>query len=289
MASYERKTLPNGKPNPKYVDLCDEDQPIAGQKFACMSFISPEKILKKRELYIFDNFVKQWDLTKSMEKFFDFLHFIAYKYNLNIEKVIEDFNEFAKEEDAKLKNSSIEDDYKNFLDKQEDKLNEKFNREHAFQTSVRGLKIRGVFPTQEEAEMKCKTLRDYDPNHDIFVGPVGVWVPWDPDAYKTGKVEFMEDELNQLHQEKLKNEAKAKQEFEQRIKETKKKAIEENIKIAEKSGNVLTQTLDEQGNLVGVRERVDFDEREAADTNTTNIRNELLKETVERNKNIKQD
>lgn len=289
MASYERKTLPNGKPNPKYVDLCDEDQPIAGQKFACMSFISPEKILKKRELYIFDNFVKQWDLTKSMEKFFDFLHFIAYKYNLNIEKVIEDFNEFAKEEDAKLKSSSIEDDYKNFLDKQEDKLNEKFNREHAFQTSVRGLKIRGVFPTQEEAEMKCKTLREYDPNHDIFVGPVGVWVPWDPDAYKTGKVEFMEDELNQLHQEKLKNEAKAKQEFEQRIKETKKKAIEENIKIAEKSGNVLTQTLDEQGNLVGVRERVDFDEREAADTNTTNIRNELLKETVERNKNIKQD
>lgn len=289
MASYERKTLPNGKPNPKYVDLCDEDQPIAGQKFACMSFISPEKILKKRELYVFDNFVKQWDLTKSMEKFFDFLHYIAYKYNLNISKVIEDFSQYAKEEEDKLKSSSIEDDYKNFLDKQEDKLNEKFNREHAFQTSVRGLKIRGVFPTQEEAEMKCKTLREYDPNHDIFVGPVGVWVPWDPDAYKTGKVEFMEDELNQLHQEKLKNEAKAKQEFEQRIKETKKKAIEENIKIAEKSGNVLTQTLDEQGNLVGVRERIDFDEREAADTNTTNIRNELLKETVERSKNIKQD
>jgi hypothetical protein len=289
MSSYERKTLPNGKPNPKYVDLCDEDQPIAGQKFACMSFISPEKILKKRELYIFDNFVKQWDLTKSMEKFFDFLHFLAYKYNLTIEKVIQDFNEFAKEEDAKLKSSSVEEDYKNFLDKQEDKLNEKFNREHAFQTSVRGLKIRGVFPTQEEAEMKCKTLREYDPNHDIFVGPVGVWVPWDPDAYKTGKVEFMEDELNQLHQEKLKNEAKAKQEFEQRIKETKKKAIEENIKIAEKSGNVLTQTLDEQGNLVGVKERIDFDEREAADTNTTNIRNELLKESVERTKNIKQD
>lgn len=289
MTSYERKTLPNGKPNPKYVDLCDEDQPIAGQKFACMSFISPDKILKKRELYLFDNFVKQWDLTKSMEKFFDFLHFLAYKYNLNIETVIQDFNEFAKEEDAKLKSSSIEDDYKNFLDKQEDKLNEKFNREHSFQTSVRGLKIRGVFPTQEEAEIKCKTLRDYDPNHDIFVGPVGVWVPWDPDAYKTGKVEFMEDELNQLHQEKLKNEAKAKQEFEQRIKETKKKAIEENIKIAEKSGNVLTQTLDEQGNLVGVKETIDFDEREVADTNTTNIRNELLKETVERTKNIKQD
>ena len=51
-----------------------------------------------------------------------------------------------------------------------------------------GLKIRGVFQTQEEAEMKCKKLREIDPNHDIYVGPVGMWIPWDPDAYKTGRV-----------------------------------------------------------------------------------------------------
>jgi len=280
--SFERKKLPNGSSNPKYVDLCDEDQPIAGQKFACMSFISPEKILKKREVFIFDSFVKQWDFTKSMEKFFDFLHFVAYKYNLDVEKLIADFNEFTKEEESKLKLGTVEDDYKSFLDKNEDKLNEKFNREHSFQTSVRGLKIRGVFSTQEEAELKCKSLREYDPNHDIFVGPVGVWVPWDPDAYKTGKVEFMEEELNQLHQEKLKNETKAKQEFEQRVKDAKKKAIEENIKSAEKSGNVLTQTLDAEGNLIGVRETIDFDEREAAETDTTDIRNELLKESLAR-------
>jgi len=280
--SFERKKLPNGSSNPKYVDLCDEDQPIAGQKFACMSFISPEKILKKREVFVFDSFVKQWDFTKSMEKFFDFLHFVAYKYNLDVEKLIADFNEFTKEEESKLKLGTVEDDYKSFLDKNEDKLNEKFNREHSFQTSVRGLKIRGVFSTQEEAELKCKSLREYDPNHDIFVGPVGVWVPWDPDAYKTGKVEFMEEELNQLHQEKLKNETKAKQEFEQRVKDAKKKAIEDNIKSAEKSGNVLTQTLDAQGNLIGVRETIDFDEREAAETDTTDIRNELLKESLAR-------
>jgi len=280
--SFERKKLPNGSSNPKYVDLCDEDQPIAGQKFACMSFISPEKILKKREVFVFDSFVKQWDFSKSMEKFFDFLHFVAYKYNLDVEKLIADFNEFTKEEESKLKLGTVEDDYKSFLDKNEDKLNEKFNREHSFQTSVRGLKIRGVFSTQEEAELKCKSLREYDPNHDIFVGPVGVWVPWDPDAYKTGKVEFMEEELNQLHQEKLKNETKAKQEFEQRVKDAKKKAIEDNIKSAEKSGNVLTQTLDAEGNLIGVRETIDFDEREAAETDTTDIRNELLKESLAR-------
>jgi hypothetical protein len=276
MSGFERKILENGQPNPKYIDLCDEDQPVAGQKFACMSFISPEKILKKREVFLFDQFVKQWDFTKSLTKFNDFLHFISYKYNLSIEDVLNDLNDFSKEEGDKLKENSVEDDYKNFLDKQEDKLNEQFNRDNSFQTSVRGLKIRGVFPTQEEAEIKCKKLREYDPNHDIYVGPIGMWIPWDPDAYKTGRVEFMEDELNQLHQEKMKNEEKAKQEFERRIKETKKKAIEENIKLAEKSGNVLTQTLDDEGNLIGVKETVDFDAREVADPESVKLHNEML-------------
>jgi hypothetical protein len=150
------------------------------------------------------------------------------------------------------------------------------------------LKIRGVFPSQDEAEIRCKKLREYDPNHDIYVGPIGMWIPWDPDAYKTGRVEFMEEELNQLHQEKVKNEEKAKQEFEKRIKETKKKAIEENIKLAEKSGNVLTQTMDEEGNLIGVKDMVDFDEREVAEPESMKLHNELLlqKELERKNESV---
>lgn len=274
MSGFERKNLPNGDENPKYVDLLDEDDTMAGQKFACMSFISPEKVLKKRELYLFDQFVTQWDLSKSMSKFSDFVNFISYKYNLKVEDVISDFNDFTKEEEEKMKAMTVNDDYSNFLDKNEDRLTEKFTKDNAFQTSTRGLKIRGVFATQEEAEMRCKKLRELDPNHDIYVGPVGIWIPWDPDAYKTGRVEFMEEELNQLHQEKVKNEANAKEEFDRRIKETKRKAIEENIKLAQKSGNVLTQTMDENGNLIGVKETVDFDSRDVVPA--ANIRNEFM-------------
>lgn len=278
MSGFERKNLPNGDENPKYVDLLDEDDAVAGQKFACMSFISPEKVLKKRELYLFDQFVTQWDLSKSMSKFSDFINFISYKYNLKVEDVISDFNDFTKEEEEKMKAMTVNDDYSNFLDKNEDRLTEKFLKDNAFQTSTRGLKIRGVFANQEEAEMRCKKLRELDPNHDIYVGPVGIWIPWDPDAYKTGRVEFMEEELNQLHQEKVKNEAKAKEEFDRRIKETKRKAIEENIKLAQKSGNVLTQTMDENGNLIGVKETVDFESREVA--SAANIRNEFMESKV---------
>jgi len=274
MANFAKKNLENGQKNPKYIDLCDEDQPIAGQKFACLSFVSPEKILKKREVYLFDQFIKRWDFSKSMERYFEFIHFISYKYSLKVDNLISDFNEFVKEESSKLQKSGIEDDFKNFMDKEEDKLNEKFNKEHAFQTSVRGLKIRGVYGTQDEAENKSKQLREQDPTHDIFVGPVGTWLPWDPDAYKTGRVEHMEEELNALHQEKLKNEELAKKEFEERVRETKKQAIRENIEKAQKNNNILTQTIDEEGNLSGVMENVDFDSREETTPEATQLRNE---------------
>jgi len=276
MSNFERKNLDNGKPNPNYIDLCDEDPPIAGQKFACFSFVSPEKIIKQREHFLFEEFLKQWDFKKSTDKFFDFIHFIAFKYKMNVESLIEDYTDFIKEESLKLKDYNINDDFKNFMDKQEEELTAKFQKQNKFQTSVRGLKFRGAFGSQEEAELKSKKLREADPNHDIFVGPVGVWMPWDPDAYKTGRIEFMEEELNQLHHEKLKNEAKAKEDFENRIKETKRKAIEENIKKAKQSGNVLTQTIDENGNLIGVRETVDFDSREATTEEDTKKYNEDL-------------
>ena len=282
MTSFERKNI-DGNENPKYIDLCDEDQPVAGQKFACLSFVSPEKILKQREQFIFDQFVKEWDFTKSISKTVEFLNFMTFKYKLNTETVMADFQEFVKEEKEKLQYSTTEDDFKTFMDQNEDKLHQEFQKKHGFQTSVRGLKVRGVFPTQEEAELRCKKLREVDPNHDIYVGPIGMWIPWDPDAYKTGRVEFMEEELNQLHHEKMKNETKAKEEFDRRVLETKRKAIEENIKKAQETGNVLTQTISEDGALVGVKETVDFEEREVADPDEAKKYNEGVLDNMNSN------
>jgi hypothetical protein len=249
--NFERKQT-NGKKNPKYIDLLEEDKPIAGQKFVCISFCSPEKLLKQKELYFFEQFLNKWEFNKSMEKFIQFINFISYKYNISFDDLTKDYKDFVEEERVNLMNSSIEDDYKTFIDNNEEELQKKFDVLHNFQTNTRGLKIRGVYPTQEEAELRCKMLREVDPNHDIMVGPVGLWMPWDPEAYKTGRVEYMEEELNQLMHEKQKNESNAKVAFEQRVKETKQKAIEENIKNAEKSGNTLSQTIDDKGNLIGV-------------------------------------
>jgi len=248
---FARKEI-NGKKNPKYIDLLEEDKSISGQKFVCVSFCSPEKILKEKEMFFFEEFIKKWEFNKSMEKFVQFLNFISYKYNVSFDDVSNDLKDFVKEEKENLSRTSMHDEYKTFIDNNEDELQKRFDISHNFQTNTRGLKIRGSYPSQEEAELRCKMLREIDPNHDVYVGPVGMWMPWDPEAYKTGKVEYMEEELNQLMHEKTKNETTAKTAFEQRVKETKQKAIEDNIKSAEKSGNTLTQSIDENGNLIGV-------------------------------------
>lgn len=253
---FERKEI-NGKPNPKYVDLLEEDKPIAGQKFTCVSFISPEKILKQKDIYFFEQFLKKWEFNKVMEKNIQFLNFLSYKYNIDFESITNDFKDFVKEEGEKIAESGIEDDYKTFLDNNEEDLEKKFLQTHNFQTCVRGIKIRGSYPSLEEAEIRCKMLREADPSHDIFVCQVGLWAPMDPEAYKTGRVEYMEEELNQLMHKKKENEASAKHAFDQRVKESKQKAMEENIQKAEKSGNVLTQTIDEHGNLIGISSQND--------------------------------
>lgn len=260
---------PDGSANPKYVDMLDEDKPIAGQKFTCVSFVSPEKIIKQRELFNFQQFLKQWDMNKSLEKFNHFLNFLAYKYNLNFDTISKDLQDFCKDEKDNLFLTTLEDDYKNFIDVNEERLEADFGKEHGFQTSVRGLKVRGSYPTQEEAELRCKLLREVDPNHDVYVGPVGLWMPFHPESYKTGRVEYLEDELNQIMQEKNKNEASAKVEFDKRVRETKEKAMEDNKKKALASGNVLTQTIDEEGNLVSVKDRTE-------DISVADLRKELF-------------
>ena len=78
--------------------------------------------------------------------------------------------------------------------------------------------------------------------------------------------------------EKQKNESNAKAAFEQRVKETKQKAIEENIKKAEKTGNTLSQTIDENGNLIGVNNAntQEFALKEQENISTTDICRELF-------------
>jgi hypothetical protein len=236
----------------KLVDLLDEDRPIAEQKFVCLSFVSPEYIIKNKNLFLFESFLEEYNFTKSMEKFTKFINFISYKYNIKSDDLHEQFKKFVDSERPTLQ-TSVEDDYKNFIDSNEKRLDDAYSKKIEFQTSVRGIKVRGVFPNQEEAELRCKMLRSLDPNHDVYVGPVGIWMPFHPEAYKTGNVQYLEKELNELMHEKKKNDDFSKNEFDKRVKEAKVKAIQENIEKARETNNKLSQTINENGELVSIQ------------------------------------
>ena len=273
----------DGSVNSKYVDLLEEDKPISGQKFVCVSFVSPENILKQKNHFFFQEFLKHYEFSKSVQKFTQFLNFLSYKYEFDFDTVMKDFQEYMKSENETLTENYVSDEYKNFLDANEDRLNDEFNKEYNFQTSTRGLKIRGTYSTQEEAELRCKLLREVDPNHNVYVGPVGMWMPWEPEAYKTGRVEYLEDELNQLMNEKNKNEAAAKQEFEKRVVDAKRAAIEENKKKAKESGNKLTQNINKDGQLVGVNNTIENALGLKEEVTSADIRKELFEgDNVER-------
>jgi hypothetical protein len=280
--SKDKDKTENNLEKAKYVDLLDEDKPISGQKYVCLSFISPEDHIKNKELFYFEKFLKNFEFKKTFEKYTQFLSFLAYKYNLDFNKLTKDMEEFVEEEKENLFLTTLDDEYKTFIDAKEEALQKEYNELHQFQTNTRGIKVRGVFGSQEEAEMRCKMLREIDPNHDVYVGAVGMWMPFHPEAYKTGRVEYLEKDLNELMSHKKKNDEISKEQFKERVKESKKKAIEENIAKARKEGNKLMQTIDEEGNLINT-DKMDvpgknllFGDKEDDDVSTADLRKELF-------------
>ena len=62
----------------------------------------------------------------------------------------------------------------------------------------RGIKIRGVYKTIEEAEKRCEQIRKFDSNFNVYVGEVGKWLPWDDDPEKADDANYAEPKLNEL-------------------------------------------------------------------------------------------
>ena len=102
--------------NTKVIDLLDEDKPIAGQKFSCLSFISPEEIIKNKNLFYFERFLKNFEFKKTFEKYTQFLNFVAYKYNVDFDKLTKDMEEFVEEEKSNLFLTTLDDEYKSYID-----------------------------------------------------------------------------------------------------------------------------------------------------------------------------
>ena len=144
------------------TDYLDIDPPINGQNYVCLSFVSPEDIIEDRHAFNVSKFLQS--ICKSQDMEFD----------------------------------KVMGQYKDFTYKHEDSLQKEYDERNEFKTSVRGIKVRGVYQSKQEAEMRAGKLHKSDSNFHVFVGQVGYWLPWNPCADKIEDETFADSQLNDL-------------------------------------------------------------------------------------------
>jgi len=215
-------------------DYLSVDASIPGQNYVCMSFVSPEKLIQ------------------------DFKGFQMCKF----------LQSYCKEQD--LKYDELYSKFEDYIYKYSEELERDFDEKNEYKTSMRGVKVRGVYNTKEEAENKAKTLSRTDSTFNVFVGQVGYWLPWDPCADNVDKEVFQDEQLNQLMEgyeknninreifyEELKQDkiqaakdeymaAKKKRKEEQKLEEENKRAEEKNNEIEDNNATVTEGTTVEE-------------------------------------------
>lgn len=92
--------------------------------------------------------------------------------------------------------------------------------------NFRGIKVRGVFATKEEALKRAEYLQKVDPDFNIYVGEVGKWLGWDPDPNTIEDQVYREKKLQDIMDNYKKNREKAKILEEER----KREMLEESIR-----------------------------------------------------------
>tara|TARA_B100000787_G_scaffold162433_1_gene143155 strand:- start:267 stop:992 length:726 start_codon:yes stop_codon:yes gene_type:complete len=176
------------------VDYLDVDQPINGQSYVCMSFISPETMIDNKHAFIVSKFLQSVCKSEAME----------------FDKVMVQ--------------------YKDFTYKHEESLQKDFDENNKFKTNVRGVKVRGVYQSKEEANARASRLHKTDSNFHVFVGQVGYWLPWDPCADKIEDEHFGDDQLNDLMQKYKENNVNKDVFYEEQKRDKLKQAQEERLK-----------------------------------------------------------
>jgi len=223
--------------NVEREDFLEEDAEIPGQKFCLLSFLSPEKVLANKEVFMFSQFLKNYEFQSRTKNLEAYLMKVVKGINtkldaeadslldkdlsgaadlcrnskLRIDTLMDEFHQFVQTNERELKQSTLTDVYDDFIFANKTKLEDEFYAKNEFRTTVRGLKIRGVYGSQAEAVARSKKLQRLDTLHNIFVGEVGKWLPWDPSPSDVSEQEYAEEQLNTLMKKYKENEEQREQ------------------------------------------------------------------------------
>jgi hypothetical protein len=210
------------------IDYLDEDPEIPTQKYCIVSFISPEKVIKNKEEFMFEKFVEWMDYEWKIKGLENFMAFLSKKYSVKIDDLMKDANDFVAVRKEEVKKTDIREQYEVFLLKNEKDLQEMYDNKVDFRTNIRGVKVRRAFATVEEAQVFSKVLQRRYPKDNLYIGKVGAWLPWDPSEHLMPEVEYAEKELNELMRKYKENEANKEMFFAEQREESIKAQKEEN-------------------------------------------------------------
>ena len=187
-------------------DFLSVDNRIPGQNFCCISFLSPEKVMKNKEVFFVTKFLHH--VFNSQDRVYsDVREKMRDTKNITYNYINELYNDwkFNKNNDLELEFSEVND----------------------YATSMRGVKVRGTYETLREAKKRAQLLQKRDRNFNVFVGQVGYWLPWDPEANDVEEQEYQEGRLNELMKKYQENADNRDFMYEQDKEERLKRAREE--------------------------------------------------------------
>ena len=162
--------------------------------------------------------------------------------------------------------------------------------------TVSGVKVGGSYETYEDAKKRAEFLQKHNKYHNIYIGEVGKWCPFEDNPDKAKDCEYMNKDLNKLMKTYLEQQEKAKEYHETRKQDMVKKAVEssENQKKLNKineeneekeSGNKKKNKLDKiQKKLETEKKDLEYDKNEVT-ANINKIR-ELEEELAEKIKEL---
>ena len=227
------------------TDFLEVDDPIGGQQFVCLSFVSPEDVIQNKEAFKTAKFLQSYAKDKGMR----------------FEEVYED--------------------YLGFQYKFQDEIQRDYDKENKGQTNIRGVKVRGVYSSKEEAESRAKKLHRIDSSFHVFIGQVGYWLPWNPCADKIEDEQFLDSGLNELMEKYKENNINKDLMYEEQKRE-KMKAAQEEVLAAKKKQKEAEKLEDKESILEKVVEEEPVEEvaKEVIEESIKKSVEEVAKESI---------
>ena len=191
-------------------DYLEQDSPVRGQNYVCLSFLSPEDAISSRGAYAAGKFLGS--LCEDLKALVDSLGEASMAVADTHPELSSRVTALRERHPYALDAKALRSEYDAFVSCNSAQITREYSEACDGAACVRGIKVRGCYETMDEARRRCESLKRADPNFSVYVAEVGCWCPWAPDpdelanaAGDSGVAQYSETALNTLMQKYQEN------------------------------------------------------------------------------------